>query len=195
MSNFKLFSEATIKLWYSETGTTNFNGNERSQLITMMNGIISRAEQFCNIYFDYKDDFTEILKPVGSKIYVNRRPIASIQSIIPMVDGEYSTDNIVSEDLYYFEDNKIVLKSGLWSNCKYQVTYSGGYTEYLDGSEVNNLPDDLAEAFLMQLRFEFANRSKIGITASTDRDGTRTQYNQWGFLPGVKTILMKYQTL
>ncbi len=199
MTAFRLFSETTIKQWYTSEGTTDFNSKapERDQLITMLNGIISRAEQYCNQKFDYEEDYVQIVRPSGFTLFLNRKPVYSIASIVPLIDGVYDIDNAIDDTSYYLDENCIRAKSGEWCHRKYQVTYTAGYIEYLqeDSSGGTSLPYDLAEGIMTQLRWEFQNRKTVGVTSSTDIQGNRTQLNPWGLLPGVQLILNKYKIL
>ena len=195
MSNvFNLFSESTIKTWFSESGTTNYNDeNEKNLLITIVNGVVARCEEFCDLKFVYQSDYTEIVKPKLGSLKLELSPVSEVYSIIPLIDGSYSTDNALSTSSYYVDDNAIKLVSGgCWSHNKYQVNYSGGYQDYLSTS-LPPLPNDLAQAMLIQVKFDWENRKSVGVSSVTDLSGSRTQLNPWGLLPGVIAVLRKHK--
>jgi hypothetical protein len=199
----KLFEEETILEWFARHETANFaREGERNAAYLILNGIIQRAETFCNRRFLWQDQTTEEVSPYGKRLYLSRLPVADVESVHAFVDYSFSETSIIDADAYFLERDAVVIKTGQdWQYRRYRVTYSGGYTNY--GVEPTDypsgkysstaLPDDLAQALLTQLNFEYANRTKAGVQSITDRDGSVTWNQPYQLLPMVKEVLYSYR--
>lgn len=194
---YRLFTEDVIKQWYTKDGTTDYrNETESDQLQVIVNGIAERFEQYCNCKFEYSDSHVEYINPSGNALFLNIANPIAITSIVPRITGAYDDSDPVDESEYYLEDNAIRLVSGCcWSYKKYKVTYEAGYDKYGTESPENPLPSDLVQAALIQLRFDWENRDNVGIQSRTDDSGNSVQFDRWGLMSGVKTILDKYRIL
>lgn len=194
----KLFSEATIKAWITDKGTTAWApGAEQTKVATMINGIVTRVESFCNIKLEYTEDYEQVVRPSGTALFLNLKPVSFITSITPLIDGAYSDANALDSSTYFLDGDVVRTLTNGFCHKKYKVVYAGGYDDYActDTDCLRPLPSDLAQTILTQLRFEYDNRNSLGISSSTDRDGNRTQINQWGLLPGVQAELIGYKVL
>ncbi len=198
-----LFEEETILEWFARHDTSNYaKEGEANAVYTILNGIIKRAESFCNREFIWSDDAVEEVSAYGNRLYLSRTPVKEIQSVTAFVDYEYAGTGVVDSDSYFLEQDAVVLKTGRdWAHRRYRVVYSGGYTnygvpatEYLsDGYSSTALPADLAQAILTQLNFEYANRTKAAVQSVTDRDGSVTWNQPYQWLPMVKEVLHSYR--
>jgi hypothetical protein len=198
-----LFEEETILEWFARHETVNYaREGEKNSVYLILNSIIRRAEAICNRSLVWQDHAFEDAAPYGPRLYLSRLPIADVQSLHAFLDYNYGSPNLIDPDAYFIEQDALVLKTGRdWAYRRYRATYSGGYSNYgaepfefaSGGYASTPLPDDLAQAILTQLNFEYANRAKAAVRSVTDRDGSVTWNQPYEFLPVVRQVLQSYR--
>ena len=198
-----LFTDEILTEWFAKSESTNYGKEANKHAVyIILNGIIKRAETHINVLLQWSNSFSENLAPVGKRLYPTRLPIANVESIQAFHDYEFAATNLVSSDAYFVEENSIILKGQAdWGHRRYLVTYAGGYSPFgadpydyaSEGYSSTPLPDDLAQAILTQLNFEYANRTKAGIDSVTDRTGSVTRSQPLTWLPMVREVLDSYR--
>ncbi len=179
----------------SANGASEFaNQSEQREVLRILNGIIKRAEQFCNTNFAKSLDIKEIVKPYGNKIYLNSRPIISFTSLFhqfPQTNA-IPTDEVSADDFWINEiEGYIEKKSGSFFPENYIVNYDAGYSPYGSFSGYP-FPDDIASALLDQLKFEFASRGSLHVSSESNQIGTVTRNRNLQWLPSVQSVLESY---
>ena len=172
--------------------------SDDAELTTWMEGLSARLERFLNR--DLKSqEYTEQFDSDGyrSAIWVRGIPIASTPAVQLWDDPDRTfaaVSKVASTDYaVYADEGRLQLDAGSFAggNRSIRATYTGGYAET---SNVLGIPDDLKQAFLIQLRYEWENRNKIGLTGqSTGPGASVTLMEKFDLQPVVRRSLTPFR--
>ena len=172
-----------------------------------INRIISGLEAVFNGYTRRKlivnsADVTEYFNGCGSRLQLNRYPIASITSI--KVAYDYVFD---SADALVVNTNYRLLAGGATGIIYYinlnwpqlpdsvQVIYRGGYCAagQTPGEGETAMPADIREAAIEQTSFFFKRKDDIGLSGVGFEGGSISKFSAIKLLPMVQEILNNYR--
>lgn len=187
-----LYTETLLKNFIGPAGRSAIEADELPIVEIISNGIVKKIENYTGRKLAYQADYTEIVKPNYDVFYLEKFPVDSISSIIPIGDdGTYDTDDAIATTDYHTEltDGKIIKNSGCWTAEKYQIIYTGGFRTYGSSGSGTDLPDNLIQAHVLQFKYEFDNRQNLGLQNVNGQNGQIAYRNPLTLLPEVKEIL------
>lgn len=122
-----------------------FNTSRFSQLADTstanISDILARAEKAIESKLQrpiYPTQFTEQYRPLSTTIYLEKRPVLSIDSLTRKYTQSGFSANVVD---YYLDRTAGYIESGMFLGVFVNVTYTAGFVE---------VPEDLKEAILLQ---------------------------------------------
>ena len=196
----KLAALADIKDRLGIAATDTDNDQTIGRIIT---GITSIFEQHCRRPLVITAaDVTEYLSGLGTRLQLNRYPVASITSLKIAIDYNFDDVTALVADTEYRlltgGSTGILYRRGLtWPmiDDSIQVVYRGGYCPagQTAGEGETALPADLREAAIEQSCFIFKRKDDIGLTSVSFDGGSIAKSSPMQLLPMVETILNRYR--
>jgi hypothetical protein len=183
-----------LKNWLEITGS----GSD-ALLTQLATGLGAEADLFCRRKLE-KQTKTELFDPVGQSLFVAAYPIIAITSIKESLDQDWeNVEALTAGDDYviYADRGQIARKWTVWlpGRQTVQVVYSGGYVDPVTtpGTGEQAVPADLQRAILMQARYEWQRKDRVGATRITMQDGSAAFEQPIDLLPTVKQVLERYR--
>lgn len=188
---------------------------EDSFISDLNSRVSSQVESFCNRKFkDVGSNINEFCTGDGTNIlYPNLFPITKISSVKVRSNAGFATTFLSSRTLeenkldafstiaaltpseFYCDGERLFLSSGVFpsfTDCVL-LNYRGGFAVNVDTNVLQNVPEDLQQAVVMQVAFVFQRRSSIGVSSISAQNGSTQVSERLALLSGVKEILENYK--
>ena len=183
--------------------------NRDDGLLTQwMEGLQTRFESRCRRGLQWVENTEEIHDGGESTIYLKRYPVSDLVSVHVSGEQVWDTATLTDEAAYRanMERGLVQFRWGCWPQDwnNVRVVYSGGYVPVWTNAagDQSPMPEDIRRGFVMQLGFEWRNRTNLGkgqVSAggNTVNFGPTTPLNMKGMtlLPEVENILQPYRRL
>jgi len=194
---------ATLTDLKDRLGIASTNTDHDQTLGRIITGITTIFESHCRRpLIITAADVTEYTSGLGTRLQLNRYPVASITSVKIAIDYNFDDVTALVADTEYRLTNSgangILYRRGLeWPlvDDSIQVIYRGGYCPagQSAGEGETVLPADLREAAIEQSCFIFKRKDDIGLSAVSFDGGSINKSSPMKLLPQVESILANYR--
>ena len=171
-----------------------------ANLSMWMTGLQDRFEDYCHRKFLRSTSEVEIFDGDTTSLFLRRYPVETIATVHIDVDQDWDADSLLTSDDYLLNAARGALLYGRgtcpWpeGNQHIRVAYTGGYVAagQAVGDGQTAMPDSLRRAFVMQMGFEWRNRTNLG-KQSASAQGYSINLAPAKFLDEVVASLQKHR--
>lgn len=170
-------------------GMTGSNAVIDTVIESIITSVTELFQSMCGVKQFKSKSYTEYYSGDNKRsIFLNQRPVISVESVSIDSDWTWSADSTIGSDEYMVINNEVLMKNDTFTygDANIKVIYNAGYA---------TIPDDLKLACIMETARIFKKRDNIDVTSKSYGDGGSVTKYMEGMLPEVKIILKKYRNI
>jgi hypothetical protein len=176
------------------TGKANVGYEDKNLVERLIAGFSKRAEMLTNRLF-YRESRTQDFSPDINQTIIQLPAFGNtsdtITSVYEDLDREWTPGTLIdSADYFYDTDTGLLVRDhSYWQHGRnvIRVTWTGGF-----GTTVDDVPDDLRMAAIMQCAFWYQRRNELGVTQRTSSGGAVSLTSPSKLLPEVEDVVSLY---
>jgi len=175
-------------------GMQSVKDDDKDWIERLVRGFSKRAETFTNRQF-YKEARTTLYSPGIASDVLQLAAFGGSGTVTTVHEDRervFGADTLLESTGYYFDvpTGQLTRDYGTWmvGRSVVQVVYTAGL-----GTEIDDVPEDLRMAAIMQCAFWYQRRNELGLTQRTLSGGAISLSQPSKLLPEVEDVLYSYK--